>query len=268
MLLRKRLLVIFSLVLLLIFSLVSTATATQVTATAIINGKSVPVNVIPGGSGNQASYKLEIPWQDLQGNGKVTIRYTIDLQTLFPSAPAEKPAPRPQPPVPDSKPPLPRPEPTVPQPWPPVPDPKPPAPEPEPESPGTSPLLTAEELQMLNLVNQERAKMGLSELKIHEGLVKLARLKSKDMIDLGYFAHQSPTYGSPFDMMREAKIPFSYAGENLAGAPAVSRAHTSLMNSPGHRANILNADYTHIGIGIVDGGPYGKMFTQLFIGIK
>ena len=121
---------------------------------------------------------------------------------------------------------------------------------------------------MFKLVNQERAKMGLKELEIHEGLVKLARMKSKDMIDLGYFAHQSPTYGLPFDMIRQAGIPFIYAGENLAGAPSVTRAHTALMNSSGHRANILNPNFTHIGIGIAEGGPYGKMFTQLFIGVR
>ena len=91
-------------------------------------------------------------------------------------------------------------------------------------------------------------------------------MKSKDMIEKGYFAHQSPTYGSPFEMMQKAGITFGYAGENLAGAPVVSRAHTSLMNSPGHRANILSSNFTHLGIGIIDGGPYGKMFTQLFIG--
>jgi uncharacterized YkwD family protein len=118
---------------------------------------------------------------------------------------------------------------------------------------------------MFNLVNEERKLRGLHELKIHEGLVKVARLKSKDMIDLRYFAHQSPTYGSPFDMMRNAGIAYTYAGENLAGAPTVARAHTALMNSPGHRANILNVNYTHVGIGIVDGGMYGKMFTQMFI---
>jgi uncharacterized YkwD family protein len=118
---------------------------------------------------------------------------------------------------------------------------------------------------MLNLVNQERMKVGLNELIVHEGLVKVARLKSKDMIDRGYFSHQSPTYGSPFDMIKNAGIAYTYAGENLAGASTVASAHKNLMNSTGHRNNILNVNYTHVGIGIVDGGPYGKMFTQMFI---
>ena len=179
---------------------------------------------------------------------KITIYYTINLKQFYPGTPPvpQKPEPKPEQPVPEPE----------------QPEPEQPAPDPE------SSILTAEEMQMFNLVNQERVKMGLKPLKIHEGLVKLARLKSKDMIDLGYFAHQSPTYGSPFDMMRSAGISYTYAGENLAGASTVSRAHTSLMNSPGHRANILNANYTHIGIGIVNGGPYGKMFTQMFIGVK
>lgn len=126
--------------------------------------------------------------------------------------------------------------------------------------------LNDDERQMLNLVNQERAAAGLRPLQADMALVRLARMKARDMIDKGYFAHQSPTYGSPFEMLRGAGIDYSYAGENLAGAPAVDSAHENLMNSPGHRANILNADYTRAGIGVVEGGPYGKMFVQLFTG--
>lgn len=161
-----------------------------------------------------------------------------------------------------------------------VPSPAPqPAPEPEPEPekpvptpPATEPEvpavpgLTAAEQQMLNLVNQERTSRGLAALKVDLELTRLARLKSRDMIDLNYFAHQSPTYGSPFDMMRNAGISYRTAGENLAGASTVERAHNALMNSPGHRANILNSSFTHVGIGIVSGGPYGMMFTQMFVG--
>jgi uncharacterized YkwD family protein len=250
MLVRRRLLIIVPLVLLLVFSLVSTAAASQMTGTVIFNGERIPVNIVQEGGGGQPLYRIEIPWQDAQGNRRIIILYRINLQAIYPGT-----SPTPQPPAP---------QPPAPQP----PAPQPPAPQPPAPQPSPSPLLTAEEAQMFNLVNQERVKMGLNELKIHEGLVKLARLKSKDMIDLGYFAHQSPTYGSPFDMMRRAGISFSYAGENLAGAPTVSRAHTALMNSPGHRANILNPNFTHLGIGIVDGGPYGKMFTQHFIGVR
>ena len=119
---------------------------------------------------------------------------------------------------------------------------------------------------MLDLVNAERTKLGLKPLQIDLELVKLARLKSQDMINLNYFSHQSPTYGSPFELMIAAVISYRLAGENLAGAPTVERAHTGLMNSPGHRANILNPSYTHIGIGAISGGRYGMMFTQLFVG--
>lgn len=101
---------------------------------------------------------------------------------------------------------------------------------------------------------------------VNMDLVRIARLKSTDMIQKNYFDHTSPTYGSPFDMMNKAGIAYRTAGENLAGASTVTIAHTNLMNSPGHRANILNPAFTEIGIGIIDGGPYGKMFTQEFIG--
>ena len=143
-----------------------------------------------------------------------------------------------------------------------------PEPEPIPEPPVSEPnsILSADEMQMWQLINGEREKAGLKPLQIHEELVNLARLKSEDMVKLGYFSHQSPTYGSPFEMITKAGITYRTAGENIAGAPTVSRAHQALMNSPGHRANILNASFTHVGIGIVDGGPYGKMYTQIFIG--
>jgi uncharacterized YkwD family protein len=156
----------------------------------------------------------------------------------------------------------------------PAPEPTPeptPVPEPTPEPtpvPTPAPVkgLTADEQKMIDLVNKERQAAGLKPLIVDMDLVKTARMKSQDMIDNNYFAHNSPTYGSPFDLMKSQGITYRYAGENLAGAPTVERAHTGLMNSSGHRANILNPNYTHIGIGIVDGGPYGKMFTQHFVG--
>lgn len=173
-----------------------------------------------------------------------------------PPIPAPKPAPKPTPaPAPQPKP--------APQPVP-VPQPTP-APNPAP-TPAPVSGLSAQEQQMVDLVNQERAKAGLAPLKVDLTLVRLARLKSQDMIDKNYFDHNSPTYGSPFDMMRNAGITYRYAGENLAGNQSVEAAHNALMNSPGHRANILKPEYTDIGIGIVQGGPYGLMITQMFIG--
>ena len=114
--------------------------------------------------------------------------------------------------------------------------------------------LTAEEQQMLNLVNGERAKAGLPALKADLQMTKLARMKSQDMINRNYFNHQSPTYGSPFDMLTKYGVSYRTAGENIAGNGSVSGAHTSLMNSPGHRANILGSQFNYVGIGIVHGG--------------
>ncbi|MCR4430218.1 MAG: CAP domain-containing protein [Tepidanaerobacteraceae bacterium] len=128
--------------------------------------------------------------------------------------------------------------------------------------------LTADEQKMLDLVNAERKKAGVEPLKIDMRLVEISRKKSQDMIDKNYFSHTSPTYGTPFDALKANGISYRYAGENLAGAATVEEAHKALMASPGHRANILNPNYNYVGIGIIDGGPYGKMFTQTFIGIK
>lgn len=139
---------------------------------------------------------------------------------------------------------------------------KSPAPRKTPAAPG----LEADEQRMLDMVNSARAKAGLNPLRVDMDLSRLARMKGRDMIDKNYFDHNSPTYGAPFDMMKAAGLAYRYAGENLAGAPAVDTAHTSLLNSPGHRANILNPNYTRAGIGVVSGGRYGKMFVQMFTG--
>ncbi|MCK8826722.1 CAP domain-containing protein [Natroniella acetigena] len=128
--------------------------------------------------------------------------------------------------------------------------------------------ITATEREMLELVNQERRARGLNELKVDYKLVKVARAKSQDMIDEDYFSHNSPNYGSPFDMLKRINVSYNIAGENLAGASRVELAHQELMNSPGHRENILHSDYTHVGIGIIEGGRYGKMYTQIFANLK
>ncbi|HLO03930.1 MAG TPA: CAP domain-containing protein [Symbiobacteriaceae bacterium] len=130
----------------------------------------------------------------------------------------------------------------------------------------TTASMTAEEQQMLNLVNAERAKSGLAPLKADATLTKMARVKSQDMITNHYFAHQSPTYGSPFDMMKTFGVTYRSAGENIAGNQSVTAAFQAWMNSSGHRANILGSQYNYTGIGIVHGGPYGIMFTQEFVG--
>ncbi|MBP6882567.1 MAG: CvpA family protein [Candidatus Levybacteria bacterium] len=117
---------------------------------------------------------------------------------------------------------------------------------------------------MLVLVNKERREVGLSELTMDESLRELARTYSKMMFQRGFFSHYTPEGKSPFDRMDEAQIIYQNAGENLALAPSVQLSHQGLMNSPGHKANILSEDYNKVGIGVMDGGIYGKMFSQEF----
>jgi uncharacterized protein YkwD/uncharacterized membrane protein required for colicin V production len=120
------------------------------------------------------------------------------------------------------------------------------------------------EEQMLQLINDERQKQGLEPLMMDEQLRQVARAHSSEMFRLSYFSHTSPISGSPLDRVRDADIPFMAVGENIAYAPSLAVAHDGLMNSPGHRANILSPDFHRIGIGIEDGGLHGKMFTQEF----
>ncbi|MBI1982289.1 MAG: CvpA family protein [Candidatus Levybacteria bacterium] len=123
---------------------------------------------------------------------------------------------------------------------------------------------TVSEKEMFELVNKERAKSSLSLLIFDKKLTDLARSHSEDMFKRGYFSHYTLEGLSPFDRMAEADIISTYAGENLALAPSVSLAMQGLMQSPGHRENILSKDFGRVGIGVIDGGIYGKMFTQEF----
>ena len=126
--------------------------------------------------------------------------------------------------------------------------------------------LTADELEVFNLINQERTKNGLAALKIDNEVQKVARIKAQDMVDKNYFAHESPTYGSPFDLLNSFKISYRTAGENIAGNSSNSAAVTAWMNSSGHRANILNGNFNYTGIGVVNSPKYGKIYVQMFIG--
>lgn len=130
----------------------------------------------------------------------------------------------------------------------------------------TSTDLTADELETFNLINEQRAKNGLPALKIDPELQRVARIKSQDMVDNNYFSHTSPTYGSPFDMMKSFKISYNTAGENIAGNSNNSAAVTAWMNSSGHRANILNSSFNYTGVGVIKGSQYGKIYVQMFIG--
>ena len=119
------------------------------------------------------------------------------------------------------------------------------------------------ESEVVRLVNIERSKNGLSELKADWELSRVARYKSQDMKDKNYFSHTSPTYGSPFQMMKSFGISYKTAGENIAKGYATPESVVKgWMNSPGHRANILNKSFTHIGVGYVQSGNY---WTQMFI---
>lgn len=120
------------------------------------------------------------------------------------------------------------------------------------------------EAQMLELVNAERNRAGLPPLAADPELTDVARRHSADMFRRGYFAHVTPENKDPFDRIREANVRFLTAGENLALAPSLQMAHTGLMRSPGHRANILRPTFGRVGMGIMDGGFRGLMVTQNF----
>lgn len=134
----------------------------------------------------------------------------------------------------------------------------------EPEQPEVSDGVHAYERQVVELVNVQRARNGLQPLSLDAGLCRFARVKSQDMHDNRYFDHTSPTYGSPFDMMRQFGITYASAGENIAmGYSTPEAVVNAWMNSSGHRANILSAKYTTLGVGFVSDGGY---WTQWFIG--
>ena len=120
------------------------------------------------------------------------------------------------------------------------------------------------ESEVIRLVNEERQANGLPALKTDWELSRVARYKSKDMADKKYFSHTSPTYGSPFEMMKAFGISYRSAGENIAkGQRTPKEVVNAWMNSAGHRANILNKSFTTIGVGYVADGNY---WTQMFIG--
>lgn len=121
-----------------------------------------------------------------------------------------------------------------------------------------------DEAKMLELVNHERTSRGFEALTASPKAQAVARLHSQDMFARGYFSHITPEGVNPFQRMQKGEVKFAAAGENLALAPTLNLAHNGLMNSPGHKANILSPDYRTVGIGIIDGGPYGLMISQEF----
>lgn len=120
------------------------------------------------------------------------------------------------------------------------------------------------EQEVIRLVNEIRVQNGLKTLTYNWELSRVARYKSQDMKDNRYFSHTSPVYGSPFQMMKNFGITYRSAGENIArGQTSPQAVVNAWMNSSGHRANILNASFTQIGVGYVADGNY---WTQMFIG--
>ena len=130
----------------------------------------------------------------------------------------------------------------------------------------TTASLSADEKEVFDLINKQRTNNGLSALKVDAEVQRVARIKAQDMVDNNYFAHESPTYGTPFQMLKSFKISYKTAGENIAGNSSNSAAVTAWMNSSGHKANILNGNYNYTGIGVVSSSKYGKVYVQMFIG--
>ncbi|SDK54022.1 CAP domain-containing protein [Natronincola ferrireducens] len=221
--------------------------------------------------------------QTFKNNGSNPIRITFKNDTAqpenteqqeVPQEPQQQPQePQQQPQEPQQQPQEPQQQPQEPQQQPQEPQQQPQEPQQQPQEPQQQPqpvkpenpsnarhALTSAEIQMVEYVNQARTEAGLNPLTIDVDLSYVARVKSKDMQDNNYFSHHSPTYGSPFDMMRSFGIQYKAAGENIAINSSVRGAHNAFMNSEGHRNNILNPRFTHIGIGIEN-----RHYTQMFI---
>ncbi len=128
-----------------------------------------------------------------------------------------------------------------------------------------APTIESLEAEVVRLVNVQRSRRGLQTLKSNWEIARVAGYKSQDMINKRYFSHISPTFGSPFKMMESFGIRFSAAGENIAyGQKTPASVMNSWMNSPGHRANILSATYTNIGVGLAKSKTGVCYWTQMF----
>ena len=232
---------------------------TQFTRTNVPNHVKITANSLNVRSGpSTAKVKVGVVYKNQVVNciGKIGTWWVVHLQNdtvglisgnyakaHYPPGPAPAPAPAPVP---------------VPAPAP-VPAPVP-APAPE------KPSIGVEEQKMLDLINGERSKVGVAPLKADTKLMEVAKIKADDMVKNNYFSHTSPTYGSPFDMLKKFGVTYRTAAENLAGNSSVEAAHNALMQSEGHRKNILNPNLNYIGIGITPSPTYGKVFVQMFIG--
>ena len=130
----------------------------------------------------------------------------------------------------------------------------------------TTSTMTSDEKEVFNLINKQRTANGLSALKVDNEVQRVAKIKAQDMVNNNYFSHNSPTYGSPFEMLQSFKVSYKTAGENIAGNSSNSGAVNAWMNSSGHKANILNNSFNYTGIGVVSSPKYWKVYVQMFIG--
>nr|WP_281201115.1 CAP domain-containing protein [Orenia metallireducens] len=134
------------------------------------------------------------------------------------------------------------------------------------QAPAADASISALEQEVVRLVNVERQKQGLQPYKHNSQVSNIARRKSEDMRDKKYFSHQSPTYGSPFEMLNQFGVEFTAAGENIAkGQQTAAAVMNSWMNSPGHRKNILSEKFTEIGVGLAKDANGTTYWTQMFI---
>lgn len=128
--------------------------------------------------------------------------------------------------------------------------------------------LSAEEQKTLELINEYRTQNGLSKLKPFSELQEVAKLKAEDLVKNKYFAHTSPTLGTPFEMLKDNGVNYKIAGENLAGSPTPEKAVEAWINSTSHRENILEEKFEYTGIYVIESPVYGSIFVQLFIGLS
>lgn len=126
--------------------------------------------------------------------------------------------------------------------------------------------LTSDESELLKLINLEREKNNLPNFEIDDALQNVARLKANDIVQNNYFSHTSPTYGTPFEMLKNNSIAYKTASENIAGNSSISGAVESWLNSDTHKENILSTNYNYTGIAVVDSIAYGKVIVELFVG--
>lgn len=125
--------------------------------------------------------------------------------------------------------------------------------------------MSENEKTIFDLINDARAKAGISKLVADSNVFKVAKLKVQDMVKSNYFSHNSPTYGSPFEMLKKYGITYKVAGENIAGNPSLEAAVTAWLNSDTHKQNILSNSYNYVGIGVEKSDTYGYIITAMFI---